>query len=149
MGLDLAEVCRQIYVDTLEMREKHKAGLGPLYDFAFKILHAPPRAHPPVLFIGIQPGGDKADTASREMFTWPDKLDYETGDWPLANYIRNLFKDHLDVLRACHVTNANFFRSPRQKGSAENSGSFAASAGTGNGVQNSSGLIRCSRKART
>jgi hypothetical protein len=70
---------RQIYAATHNQWEARKAGLGPLYELAFKILHAPPCTHPPVLFIGIQPGGDKPDTASGEMFGWPDGLDYETG----------------------------------------------------------------------
>jgi hypothetical protein len=109
-----------VYAVTRDMRETHKAGLGPLYDLAFKILHAPPRAHPPVLFIGIQPGGSKADPVSREMFTWPDRLDYETGQWPLARYVRRLFSDNLDLLMACNATNANFFRAPRDKIDREN-----------------------------
>jgi hypothetical protein len=50
---DLGDVFRQIYAATRER---------------FKILHAPPRAHPPVLFIGIQPGGDKAE-AGRSLPT--------------------------------------------------------------------------------
>jgi hypothetical protein len=107
---DLVDVFRQMYAATREMRELHRAGLGPLYDLAFKIMHAPPRRHPPVLFIGIQPGGDKADMASCEMFRWPHRFDYETGGWRLATYIRDLFKDYRDLMMTCNATNANFFR---------------------------------------
>ncbi len=47
LGMVMGELENKIlgvYAVTRDMRETHKAGLGPLYDLASKILHAPPRA---------------------------------------------------------------------------------------------------------
>jgi hypothetical protein len=103
----------EIYTATRAKRQQHESGLGKLYPLGFKILHAPPRPRPPVLFIGIQPDGSQADEFAREMHIWPPGFDYDIASFPLATYLRGLFRDDAELFFRCNVTYANFFRAPR------------------------------------
>lgn len=103
--------CRKIYREA----QSFYAEIAPACDnLGFQILYGPPVFRPPILFLGYQPGGGRADYAAElkkgSQDGWPSKCEYATEPWHLAKWLRKMFG--VEILERCVGLNAIFVRSP-------------------------------------
>ena len=112
-----AVACRAAYDEAAAFFAEIRHELG---DKAARRGHAilygpPPVEPPPILFIGLQPGGGEEDNQpSTGADPWPMKNEYAHGDWPLARSLRAVFPNDLypGVLDRSLGLNAIFLRAP-------------------------------------
>jgi hypothetical protein len=102
-------VCREVYAETRDFYARCGLRLGAAAH-SFRILHGPPVLHPPILFIGFQPGG-REEAVAEERDMWPSSCVYALEPWRLWCRMREIWG--AATLEGCTGLNLIFFRAPR------------------------------------
>ena len=112
------QAVRSIYDDV----QTYNASIGGRLGHAqlgFEVLYGPPISHPPIFFVGYQPGGGKTacnghDKRSLRDPPWPPKTEYgiQPPLYRLAERLQVAFRPLF--LSGCTGLNAIFWRSPRE-----------------------------------
>lgn len=112
-------VIQGIYAETANFYDEIRPSMGA-NAFGYKILYGPPRVEAPIVFLGINPGGDAKDFEKGKRIGefgehggWPSECEYADSTWNLARALQIIFNPAF--LKACTGLNANFFRSKSVK----------------------------------
>ncbi len=106
-------IVHDVYSKTYRLWEATRCRLTKDHDHGFKILYSPPCLEPPVLVIGLQPGGDVSHMRAEELRQPSPSNEYLSGSWTLAAELRKRFGPA--YLHGAVGTNAIFFRAPNWK----------------------------------
>src|SRR5215472_4231027 len=88
----LNQVARAVYRETGDFYKRIKPKLKDAAAFGFRVLYGPPTLRPPIMFIGIRPGGSSPDPAHPdEQRTWPATSDYAESSWNYAAKLRRIY----------------------------------------------------------
>ncbi len=109
---DPTHTCRAIYAETARRYARLAPALGSAAR-GYEILYGPPLDEPPILFVGLQPGGTEISQHREHGAdlggSWPQTCEYATAPWPMARHMRRMFGP---ALSGCTGTNAIFLRAP-------------------------------------
>ena len=110
---ELADEIGEIYDQARNEYEKIAPKLRELErDCGYAVLYGPPIKNPPLLIVGLNPGGRARWVPSSEP-PWPHECEYATAGWKLAKKLQTAF-GRPDLLR-CTGVNVVFLAAPEWK----------------------------------